>query len=797
MKHKQLLIGTVLMLCLLQSVIAMTTYEETSSVARIVGDSPSEILMQMNRDEIHIQHAMFFAEPQTASDGFFRLLRPTEKKRILDHMLPYDSNLRMFGATPYTFDAIGNNIQDMSKNELIIIEAEGNHRLLENPLNKYSIHLYDSIDTHGVREWQHSFTENNPLLILDAPYAGSYFAKEDSFVTRLVRDSTIIAPTSYNDPEFVRSILCHIADGMTAGELFRLSRNFYYNAGSREPFGLVMQSYALYGNPLQRIYMDWSQFDRHQIANYCKNFLSNLAPDIEYLGQEGDFSKFRKHVVFTIPDYTIDEEDGFAIINASSTFQRYDYGELVLPVAIRTTSFPKNTIITAVNVTDVSDAISLTVPNLATFNGDLVPSVCNEHAREYVIDFTNAYSPYTHDVVATIIPVEVHNCETGELTLYRSFNYTVDYIPLTPAAITSVDAPYRVRPGERVTAYLSLMQTITDVQNGTLSLFDRDGTIVWSRDVATDVTEHIAVFDVPDRKGSYRYSAEFMQDNTTLSYYEFTIDVVLVDDRTRMPVHVRDDMEVPITIISYNNQTVPASITYIPFVDGVVYSDGLLTLEQDIVPGINELPYLLPLPQSYQSYTLVAEIKYLDYLDVFTHLVTLNNAPQLYTLDALSVMAPEPVVIPYPSYDIDGDALDIAINDSRFTLNGTHAVWVPPEEANETFSVLLSASDDYLTTEMDYHITVTPYVHCEASWTCTEWSSCLNGFSTRSCSDVNSCGTEEDMPHTTEVCDGSLKLITTFSDNQTTAALTNGTVYLRIKKTDAIHNASLRIGGSS
>ncbi|QQG38910.1 MAG: hypothetical protein HYS32_00385 [Candidatus Woesearchaeota archaeon] len=41
---------------------------------------------------------------------------------------------------------------------------------------------------------------------------------------------------------------------------------------------------------------------------------------------------------------------------------------------------------------------------------------------------------------------------------------------------------------------------------------------------------------------------------------------------------------------------------------------------------------------------------------------------------------------------------------------------------------------------------------CNAVWVCSDWGNCLNGFQTRSCSDVNNCGTNEGKPLTSKSC---------------------------------------------
>lgn len=41
---------------------------------------------------------------------------------------------------------------------------------------------------------------------------------------------------------------------------------------------------------------------------------------------------------------------------------------------------------------------------------------------------------------------------------------------------------------------------------------------------------------------------------------------------------------------------------------------------------------------------------------------------------------------------------------------------------------------------------------CNENWFCLDWEECVNGTRTRSCIDLNECGTEEEMPDVEESC---------------------------------------------
>ncbi len=48
----------------------------------------------------------------------------------------------------------------------------------------------------------------------------------------------------------------------------------------------------------------------------------------------------------------------------------------------------------------------------------------------------------------------------------------------------------------------------------------------------------------------------------------------------------------------------------------------------------------------------------------------------------------------------------------------------------------------------------TPNETCTESWSCSDWSECINRTQTRTCTDINNCGTEINKPETSKSCGG-------------------------------------------
>ena len=329
--NKQLILGIYILLLFSQA-LAVEFVSEKNSVSRIVGESPTELITQLKRTSLNIDEATYYSYETSLIN---------KKDNILNEQFGgVDTNLPNY----YNFYEIQDSVDSLSNNELFILEAFGGDSFQE---VKSASFLGDELSVQDITDWQSSFEMNTPLFIFDAPNAGVYMPKDDTFVSRLVRDSTIIAPSYYNSPEFTKSVLCNLQSGKTIGETFKDARNFHFNGGSSNNYiGLVLQSYNLYGNPRQVISMP--SFD---IADYCQNNLENLANGIEYLGEVGNYSLFRKHLTYTIDDFEIVNNT----IEIPGLNQRLSFGEPIVPVSIRTTYFPKDTIFMNFSVNEISN----------------------------------------------------------------------------------------------------------------------------------------------------------------------------------------------------------------------------------------------------------------------------------------------------------------------------------------------------------------------------------------------------------------------------------------------------------
>ncbi|MFH2028577.1 MAG: hypothetical protein ABIJ08_05535, partial [Nanoarchaeota archaeon] len=601
----------------------------------------------------------------------------------------------------WTTDDLNNEITNL--NELFILETDGNI----DPLYARSklMPLFDpGITPDDVKNWQDEFEQTYPLFVFDSPYAGSYLPKEDSFVSRLVRDSTIIAPTSFNSPQFTRSLLCQLANDIPIGQAFREARNFHYNGGSKTNsenyIGLVLQSYALYGNPEQMIDMGWSESDKEKIKKtYCKNYLENLAPNIEFLEQVGNYSKFRKHVVFEIPEYNIVDVGNFSIINATNTFQNLEYDELVLPMAVRTTHFPLNTMITNFSLDYVGDYEDLTINDLPSYEFEYVNRTCYYDNKSYDVEFDNAYKENTLDFIARIYPIEMINCTEGKVRLYKKFNYSIDYIALSPALIKDIIAPISKNINERIDVDIEIMQLTNESKNISIAIFDKNNDILYEIETTSNISNHTASFYASANEGLNRYSAEIIYENETAHYKEFYIYTTIIESKADIPTTISQNPNIDINLYSYYDENFDLNGKYYLIKDNVVIDEGIFTKSIDKGDNIQTIS-LTNLAKADQTYELTLETNYLNQKKTITYLLNTNNAPIINTQSKNRYYETDLIVINYSIIDYDDDLITVEINDtSRLTKQDGSFVWQTDYNDNGNYSIKITADDGYITTE--------------------------------------------------------------------------------------------------
>lgn len=646
--------------------LAITTFEETATPSRIVGESPTEMLRQMQRGGLDISEAAYFSY-ETGKNKKLELLK--------EQFGEVESNLETGG---YTFYDVHNAARDLSKNELFIIEAYG----WPTPLSAYTGQVpywlgSDPLFPKDLVKWQESIEQKNPLFFFESLYGGLYLPKQDSFVSRTVRDATVIAPMLYNTPQFTKSFICMLWDGETVGEAFQNARNFHYNGGSitREGnyLGLILQSYALFGNPMQSINMDWGFMDFYAIKDkFCKNNLENLETGIEYLGQEGNYSKFRKHIRFQIDEHSIIGEGNFSIINVSDGFQREIFGEPVLPMAVRTTFFPKNTILINISVLSVADSAGLDIPAPPSYEEDYTNRTCYEEYENYSITFGGAYTKDALEVVAEIHPVEIINCTEGKFRIYKTFDYFIDYLAVSPVLIKDVQSPPKAAISQKINISVELKKLTDGAVNGSIAIFDQSNNKLLETEIGNVIPAINLSFTAPPREGIQKYSAEFIQDNRTVAYRPFSVDVAILEVGSEIPVTALQDTSINLTFESFYDSQFPLDAKYALQEGNAIIADGQFSMQ--IAKGTTKKSLSFTgLNRTDQSYTLTIQLSYLDQQKVETFLIVTNNVPLIQAHFNRTAREDEIMALNIDALDLDNDSLTVSINDTRLEkVNGSY-----------------------------------------------------------------------------------------------------------------------------
>ena len=785
MNPNKTLIGLCIIFLLAISPSSLALSEETSSVSRIVGDSPTEMLRQLQREEIDLRHATYYTHDQFS-----------QKDEILREQFGNNAETDSYG---WKFDDVSDSVNYFRKNELFILESKG----VDGELKAKS--YGHAIEPKYLMQWQESFEENNPLFVFDTPYGGIYLPNTDTWVSRTARDSSIMAPMSFNSPEFSKSVLCSIRDEKTLGEVFRNARNFHYRkseAANDNLIGLVLQSYSLFGNPQQRLNMQFTEADRERIRDYCDNFLENLAPDIDFIEKVGNYSKFRKHVTFSIPSYSITRRGDYELIDAENTFQSSEAGKLVVPIAVRTTSFPKNTIITGFRVDNVWNYEDIDTTNLPSYESGLglVDRACYYDAKSHEVSFDEAYTQNSRDIIATIMPLEVLNCTEGKFRLYRNFNYSIDYIALSPLLIKDIKAPLTAKSSEQINVSIKLLKFSDVAVEGALAILDGQNSKVWEKQITSDSLEHNAQFTAPASEGAYKYSVEFIKDNQTLDYNEFTISVMLLQPKAQIPVNLVQNPSVSINFFSNKEESYELAGKYYVTKDFRIIEEGVFT--KTISTGDNILALnFSALKREDKSYLLTIELDYLGEKKTLAYLLATNNPPIAYVEGAGTYFEGDKVVVNYKALDYDNDALDITITDPRFIKEGGAFVWQTKQGDAGIYTSQYSVTDGIDTITHSFGVEIKGQSDtCASKWSCGAWSECANGLKTRVCFDSNNCGAN--MPLTEITCTPDYNIIINLADGSEQATLSynapgSKTIQLKIPKNAEIVKASLSIRGGS
>ena len=695
--NNKIIIGLCIFLILVGSVYALSTSYETSSVSRITGDSPEDLINQLDVEELNLNHASYFADNKNTIGS----MRSAD---ALDSL--FDDYLVKGGSSypSWYYDQLNNYFSEFESNELLVIEAQGEINPLKSShdagLGSSRKYVYPS--STG---WEDDFAEHYPVFIFSSDYAGLAIPNEESFVNELTRYSQIIAPTFRDSSEFTRAVICNIGDGKTMGNSFREARNKYYentNPRRDELIGVTLMSYHLYGNPLA--ITTTPNYDKEELKRYCGDLLGKKEENpFSYGGgggsgggggfsvQEASSSNTEEIQNEINLQYNILVFEDFEIINLSEGENEYIDDELVNPRIVKHYDLPLNAIITSIDYNFLNpESININIPE---YDEDFVNRSCYLRELNESLEVTLTYKEDKQSINMFINPLKMIDCENGDFSLYKTVQYTINYISASPIYFDNINYPGKILPNTDFNFSMDLNYVKDATLSGEIELFE-DDILVYQKELSDS---NINSLNIPltssDNEGVTKYKIRYFEDNDTLTESLFEIETRKLEYWLEVPEVVYGG-GTDVKLLIKNNQDFNIEVTV---------DDNLLlgnTKKQSshneyiLQPGLNEFSYHYDsLLREDQSYKLQFDLGYDNKKEVLNDVITTNHKPVLDYIPDVLVKAGELIdIVVYVSDIDDGEPLSISISDPL----GDDGIWQTSLEDVGVYNITVMGSDGLL-----------------------------------------------------------------------------------------------------
>ncbi|MBI2576240.1 cadherin repeat domain-containing protein [Candidatus Woesearchaeota archaeon] len=700
-----LLLGVVFLT--LTNGFAITQTFETSTVARIVGNSPDEMIAQLQSDKLPLEHVTLYSEDKILPKHYGGN-RPRDINETLSRQFPNEheinfSTQNMRIGEGWEWADVSSVLRKVGKRNLVVIESGGG---LENDqLFAESPEFYDDSLTPQNIDIS---TSNKPVILFDSDFAGIHLPSFTSFVTKLSGKSHFIAPTAFPDKEFTKAFVCSLRSKKDLGTIYRNARNNYYWS-SATPSGLTLLSYELYGDPTVNVSIpgknpeDWEPF--------CEGFLKDYSSQIQGKPQKGaklfslnsgkNETPFL-NVGFRLDNYTIEQDGNLTLLLVNNTQLAFQADELVLPYLTRVEEFPLKTII--LNVSGkLSDPVAVSLPSLPSWQGQLVNRTCFIDNTSASLSFFPTQGEDRQYIPVRVNPVEVVNCTEGAFRLWRQVNYSISYLPFSPVLIRDVAHPIVMFPGALVNVSISLEKvTLEDEVNGSL-VIQKDNFTVSEKEIrinASKIGFNLSFFaDAVEQIASY--DLLFIQGNDTMTSTSFEIPVVLLEGALFTKNLSTPVANVSLELVNLGNSSMNASVTDYLIKGGFLISNS--TLEKNLSVGVTEFNYSYSgLTRENQSYDLIVDIIYAGRKKTLTASIVANHPPILGFLPDISIRENENISITPIAEDADGDALSFTISAPM----GDDGFWPTTYDNAGNYTINVTASDGLLTDSQTFVINV-------------------------------------------------------------------------------------------
>jgi hypothetical protein len=680
-KNTILMLATILLaLALIAPVLAITQNYESAATARIVGNSPEDIVQQLQRTgDINLEKGVYAGSAGTSysTNANYEIV----KKIFSDflHMLsPGISDIQA--------------ALDVNKDSILVI----------NPSNKEpSMSQIKNINSDDMEGISSTLKRNDNLVVLNSPYSGLYIPYEKSFAASVSPYASMIAPMSYSSDMFLKSFLCNLNKYDTIGEAYRQARNnYYWNTNDKnELIGLTLMSYMLYGMPTQGF-----SAPAADLSTYCKDYQkyfdtssqsfsisSAASPKNDMIALTETSGVYEKNTEFRINSYNVVQDGNYSLIETDTAQNSMNLFELVLPSKTMAEEFPMNTIITGFNVTELSDPVDLTISDLPEFDGfNYIDRECYEDSKEAGIEFSKAYAENSMIVLARINPVEVVNCTEGKFRLYKTVKYKIEYFPYSPVLIESVNLPDTVLPEETINLSANLQNIQTSPVAGYLAVKDENGNIINAKEINADTGTFSIDFNAPEKEGFYTYRLDFYQgneSNESVTYKDFSFSVVTIELALITPEVATSQADVTVVVFSNLNNTFDTKINYDISNNNNIESSQ--NKDITINPGLNVFTlHFDNLDRNKILYDVLVGVPYSNDYKTATASILTEHIP-IIIQNNIKIKENESLNLTPQAYDLDNDSVTLDIK-YPFTYSQD---WKASFESSGIYEINITAND--------------------------------------------------------------------------------------------------------
>ena len=671
----KLLILTLAILLACASVSAVTTNYETSSVARIVGNSIADLQAQINHQDMNLKHATNSVSIFTNGD----VSKPAQLYSMFKDNVETATGLDILDSGEYGV---------FEKDEFLIHKAGGSATSTSTKI--------DGLDKQGLEQQAQN---GNILFMSDADYSGLYLRKIDMANKNILTKTPTIAPTYRRSSLFSDAFVCNMALWGDLGEVYRNARNAYYkNAGKNEFLGLTLMSYHLFGNPLIQINTPSTTLSTSELTKYCQGLLADTEarlPLQQFSTESADNSISREYAL-DLSNYNLTTENNQTSIDIPGGALTARDGELYLPSLTVSDTFPDKTIITSVSDPIFANPVDINVAGTPIWNGLNLQDQCFADQQDESFEKSHATTDKNEEqVIMNIIPFKVINCTTRNVRLYQSVSFTIDYTPYSPLLIEDIKATAEDLPEAIVPIQISLKSMQDSPEEGYLRIM-QNNTIVSLWPINSTDTNAIMNLTLPDTEGTWDYTLDFYEGNTTRTSRDFQIKTRTLTSEIQPIETPRGATTATLTVNNPSTRELDSTISYELSNSG---TDEKNSIDTKLKPGDNEIALtfsaLEPKAEAYYlTATTIAEDKSTT---AFSTIVT-DYAPTIENENIIVNEGDSVNLLPNAS-DSDGDTttdnLDAPFTDKTFSNDESGIYFYTIESSDgikssqKTFSIIV------------------------------------------------------------------------------------------------------------